>query len=131
MTREHRESVLVVDDEEPVLELLRAMLQDEYDVDTARNGEEALRHCSGKAYDAVIIDIALPGKYNGFQLAEEVGRVSPEAKTILITGLALDEEHTKRALAVADGLLAKPFDVAEITALLRKDLKLHRLPHGA
>ncbi|HUS59010.1 MAG TPA: response regulator [Planctomycetota bacterium] len=131
MMKEHRESVLVVDDEEPVLDLLKAMLQDEYDVDCAKDADEALRLVGGKEYDAVIADIALPGKLNGFELVEEISRVSPETKRILITGLALDEKSTKRAMAVADGLLAKPFDMYEITSLLRKDLRLERMPHGA
>lgn len=130
MTSEQKERILVVDDEEPVRALMAAMLRDEYDVDAAADAEEALERCREYEYPAVIVDIALPGRLNGFELVAEMRKVLPNAKVIMITGLALDNENMRRGTAVADGLLKKPFDVEEIKAMLRKDLKLEHLPHG-
>ncbi|HUU69463.1 MAG TPA: response regulator [Planctomycetota bacterium] len=129
-TNEQKERILVVDDEEPVLDLLDATLRDEYDVDCAKTAEEALERCRERQYPAIIIDIALPGELNGFELVDELHKLTPQSKLIMITGLALDDDAKRKALEVADALLTKPFDVEEIKALLKKDLRLEHLPHG-
>ena len=129
-TTERKDRILVVDDEQPVLDVLDAMLCDDYIVDTARDGAEALKLCRQHKYPAMIIDIALPGRLNGFELVDALREVAPDAKFIMITGLALNDADKQKALAVADALLMKPFDVDAIKALLRKDLRLAHMPHG-
>ena len=124
-----RERILVVDDDQPVLELVEAMLHEEYDVDLAAEGDSALELCKKHQYQAIILDIALPGR-NGFQLMGDLRERAPAAKIIMITGLSLSEEDRRKALEVADALLTKPFDVEEMKDLLRKDLRLEHLPHG-
>jgi len=127
---EPRERVLVVDDEEPVLDLFEAVLGDEYDVDRATTAEQALECCAEHRYPAIIIDIALPGELNGFELVDELRKQAPQSKLIMITGLALSDDAKRRAIEVSDALLTKPFDVEEVRALLKKDLRLEHLPHG-
>jgi len=130
-TTEPKERILVVDDEQPVLDLLEATLRDEYAVDSARDGSAALKLCEQNDYPAIVVDIALPGGLNGFELVDALREVAPDAKIIMITGLALSDADKQKALASADALLTKPFDVDEIRALLRKDLRLEHMPHGA
>jgi len=127
---EPKERVLVVDDEEPVLDLIEAVLCDEYDVDRATTAEQALNLCRQRQYPAIIIDIALPGELNGFQLVDQLHKLAPQTKLIMITGLALSEDAKRKALEVSDALLTKPFDVEEVKALLKKDLRLEHMPHG-
>ncbi len=117
------ESVLVVDDEQAVRNVLHAMLSDEYVIHLAEDGEEALKLLQDNQCVAVLVDIALPGRLDGFELAEEIRKLSPEIKVILMTGLMMSAENRDRAAVTADALLMKPFDVEELKTTLAELLK--------
>jgi len=113
--------ILVIDDDEDVRALLKAMLEEEFDVHLAVDGEEALNYCNTRTYIAVVIDIALPGPYNGFQLIEEVRKLDYTPSIILITGLALSPEVREKA-AEADAFIMKPFSIDEIIDVIHDAL---------
>jgi len=120
MAATEKDRILVLDDEAPVRDLLYAMLHDEYEVELAKEGQEAVEKCRTTSYAAILVDIALPGKLDGFQVVEQVRGICAEIRTILITGLALSPEARQRAAAVADALLIKPFDIEDVKSLLRR-----------
>jgi len=113
--------ILVIDDDEDVRALLKAMLEEEFDVDLAVDGQQALDFCNTNRYIAVVIDIALPGTYNGFQLVEEVRKLDYSPSIILITGLALEPEVRKKT-AEADAFIMKPFSIDEIIEVIHEAL---------
>jgi DNA-binding response OmpR family regulator len=88
-----RPRVLVVEDDPATREALRNVLENEgYDVDLAVDGERALTHLDERAYDSVILDIALP-KLSGTDVMEYIANTAPRvlASVVVVTGLDVSE----------------------------------------
>ncbi|HEY3118337.1 MAG TPA: ATP-binding protein, partial [Chloroflexota bacterium] len=102
--------ILAVDDQEPILMMVSAMLRPlGHTVDTATSGEAALEHLHSHAHDLVISDVGMGDGMNGWDLAEQVQLDFPGLPVLLATGwgAAIDPEEA-RAKGVA-GVIAKPF----------------------
>ena len=81
---ENRPQVLVVDDEEPILDLIRETLENSgYRVDTATNSRDALSKVEESSYDLAILDLLLPDM-NGFVLSQEIARVAPRLRNRIL-----------------------------------------------
>src|SRR6266436_6973744 len=81
-------SVLVVDDEEIMREVLETLLSaDGYRVDLAKTGEEGLEAYGRRAYDAVLLDVSMPGT-GGLRALEEFLKMDSEAVIVMITAYA-------------------------------------------
>jgi two-component system KDP operon response regulator KdpE len=110
--------VLVVDDEQQVLRLLRTALTERgYDVTTASSGEEALVALAKRAEDVVILDLVMPGM-SGLDVCRSV-REHSNVPVIVLS--AHGDEHDK-VLALdlgADDYLMKPFGMEELLARIR------------
>lgn len=63
--------VLVVEDNVSLLESIRQILTDEYEVDTADNGEDGLFMAQQSIYDIIILDVMLPG-IDGFEIVRKI-----------------------------------------------------------
>jgi CheY-like chemotaxis protein len=106
--------VLVVDDEEPIREILREALENAgHTVLTANDGREALRLYHAQQPDVVITDIVMPRR-SGIDLVLELSRLTPRPTVIAISGLtgkafldAAREAHVARTFV-------KPFDVTVV-----------------
>ena len=113
------ETVLVVEDEEPVRNIVERLLRAAgYTVLTAQHGQAALgavEHYS-KKIDLVLTDVAMP-KLGGRGLVEELTRVRPGIKALYMSGYADDAIVHHGVLEVGLHFIGKPFGVAE---LLRK-----------
>ena len=113
------ETVLVVEDEEPVRNIVERLLRAAgYTVLTAQHGQAALgavEHYS-KKIDLVLTDVAMP-KLGGRGLVEELTRVRPGIKALFMSGYADDAIVHHGVLEVGLHFIGKPFGVAE---LLRK-----------
>ena len=119
---EKRPIILVVDDEETMLKLLRVNLSlDGYDVITASNGVSALELLEERPPDLIILDIMMPG-LDGFQVLDII-RERCNVPVIMLT--ARGEVTTlKDALVLgADDYVRKPFSVLELTARIRAKLR--------
>lgn len=118
-------SVLVVDDEEDVVEVVSHFLEEEgYDVVTAYNGHEALEKASSDI-DIIVLDIMLPGP-DGYEICKKL-RSRVETETIPIIFLSAkteDEDQIKGLMIGADDYLTKPVSpqviVAHVKAVLRR-----------
>jgi putative nucleotidyltransferase with HDIG domain len=98
--------VLIVDDEEPIRELLARWVQSlNLQPSIAASADEAVAALSAQHYDLAIIDIMMPGK-NGLWLADELRRNHPDVAVVLSTGNAAMIDNT--APRIAD-LLIKPY----------------------
>jgi two-component system, NtrC family, sensor kinase len=116
--------ILVIDDEEPILHLLRETLEPRgYEVDVAPDGETGLRQLSGKKYDLMLCDWKMPG-LNGQQVYERVRATNPKfcERIIFITGDVVNEKTRKFLEQQNKVCLAKPFTLPEFHAAIRKVL---------
>jgi DNA-binding response OmpR family regulator len=117
--------ILVVDDEEPIRDLLRdALTTAGWEVDTAADSTEALKLVKSNLYDAAVLDFALPDM-DGFQLHRELRQMDAELarSTLFISGVAQTEERLDYYGADAAGFLPKPFNVWELVSRLERMLK--------
>lgn len=121
-----KKTVLVVDDEELMREILIDALSDEFNVLAASNGEEALAICEqcrdkGDAIDLVITDLIMP-KMRGDALAEKVREICPSLPIIFISGY--EREIQMRALLERGNVafLQKPFDIESLAFAVREAL---------
>ena len=125
-------AVLVVEDEQHLADGLRFNLEAEgYTVSTVGDGETALSLLvdQEKSYDALVLDVMLPGK-NGFAVASELRAAQRFIPILMLTARGRPEDVLRGFEAGADDYLAKPFDLsvllARIKALLRRREWFHR-----
>lgn len=118
--------VLVVEDEARLLKnLARALREEGYAVDTAEDGDDGLFKAQETDYDAILLDIMLPGK-DGWTVLEEL-RKTRKTPVLMLTAM---DAHTHRVRGLdtgADDYLVKPFDLPELLARVRA---LIRRAHG-
>jgi signal transduction histidine kinase/CheY-like chemotaxis protein len=113
-SRPNRKRILVVDDEKQLSGLIRDFLSDAgYLVDVANDGEEGSRILEAEMYDALILDIRMPRK-DGLEVLRDLREISPSIPTLVITGLATNEEVDQANLYGAEKVLRKPFQLDEL-----------------
>jgi DNA-binding NtrC family response regulator len=119
-------SVLVVDDEEIMRDVLETLLSSEgYRVDLAKTGEEGLDAYTKRAYDAVLLDVSMPG-IGGLRALEEFLKADPEAVVIMITAYATFDTAIAAWEKGAFGCIRKPFQNELISARVAAGVKQRR-----
>ncbi len=116
--------ILVVDDEEPLCEILQFNLEVEgYEVDTANSAEEALS-MNPERYSLILLDVMMGGM-SGFAMARQLKSRPETADIPIIFCTARDaEDDTVAGLNLgADDYIAKPFSVREVLARVRSVLR--------
>jgi len=108
--------VLVIDDEEPVRELLRTYLQD-HDVVACSEGKAGLAAHSESPFDYVILDICIQGSMNGFQIFDQLSAREPVPRVIFASGRFPDDVY-RGYLERAHGHLLKPYKFEALASLL-------------
>jgi two-component system OmpR family response regulator len=110
---------LIVEDELKMAALLRRGLVEEgYAADVARTGEDALRMARSTAYDAIVLDVMLPG-LDGFGVCRELRSSGVWTPILMLTALDDVLDRVAGLDAGADDYLTKPFSFAELLARLR------------
>jgi DNA-binding response OmpR family regulator len=119
-------TVLVVDDEEDVVEVVSHFLkEDGYNVLAAFDGEEALQKAAGSGPDLIVLDIMLPG-LDGYEVCKRLrSRIETERIPIIFLSAKSEEEDQIRGLMLgADDYLTKPVSpqviLAHVKAVLRR-----------
>ena len=113
-------SVMIVDDESAMREILKIMLRD-YKVIEASNGKEAVELYKKEKPDLVLMDIMMP-VMSGIDAVKEIKRIDPNAKIIAVTAY----ESTKGEKAIeagVDKILRKPFTRKELLKIVEEYLK--------
>ncbi|HVF27758.1 MAG TPA: response regulator transcription factor [Pyrinomonadaceae bacterium] len=125
-------AVLVVEDEKHLADGLRFNLEAEgYRVDTVGDGEIALAMLlqpGAQNYDAVILDVMLPGK-DGFEVASELRRAGQFVPVLMLTARGRPEDVLRGFESGADDYLPKPFELAILIARLRGLLRRREWMH--
>jgi two-component system KDP operon response regulator KdpE len=119
--------ILIVDDEASIRRALHmALFSLGFDIGEATNGEEAIEICRITRYEAVLLDINMPGK-GGIETCAELRRGMPRL-AILMLSVSEDQDRIVQALeAGADDYIVKPFHMRELTARIRAALRRARL----
>ncbi|MBT9329953.1 response regulator transcription factor [Paracidobacterium acidisoli] len=129
------EKILIVEDEAHLAQGLLFNLQAEgYEAQVENDGESALAALnSGEHYDAVLLDVMLPGK-SGFEVAAELRAQENFIPILLLTARSRPEDVVLGFESGADDYLPKPFDLsvllARLNGLLRR-MSWHAVPHAA
>jgi DNA-binding response OmpR family regulator len=111
--------LLVVEDDRMLLELIRrALIEDGFAVDVASDGEQAEPLAFMNDYDAIILDLVLPGK-SGLQLLQQMRREGRTTPTLILTGRRAKQDIVRGLDIGADDYLTKPFDLDELKARIR------------
>ena len=112
-----KEKVLLVDDDPEFIEVLSQRMEArEVEVDTATSGPEAVEKVSGTSYDAIILDLSMPGM-DGMETLKRLLKDKPDLQVILLTGYATLEKGIEAVKLGAMDFLEKP---AEIQKLMEK-----------
>ena len=110
---------LVVEDEVKMAALIRRGLVEEgYAADVARTGEEALWMARATPYDAIVLDIMLPGR-NGLEVCRSLRESGVWSPILMLTARDGVEDKVSGLDSGADDYLSKPFSFAELLARLR------------
>jgi len=110
---------LVVEDEPKMAALLRrGLVEDGYAADVAGTGEEALRMARAVPYDAIVLDVMLPG-LGGFDVCRQLRSSGVWSPVLLLTARDDVDDRVVGLDAGADDYLTKPFSFAELLARLR------------
>jgi len=111
--------ILLVEDERKVASFVaRALRENAYAVDVAESGEKALELARDFLYDAILLDVRLPG-LSGIEVCQRLRRTGVRTPILMLTARGLVEERVEGLDAGADDYLTKPFALAELQARLR------------
>jgi two-component system OmpR family response regulator len=110
---------LVVEDEVKMAALIRRGLEEEgYAADVARTGEEALWMARATPYDAIVLDLMLPGR-DGLEVCRELRESGVWTPILMLTARDGVEDRVNGLDSGSDDYLSKPFSFAELLARLR------------
>lgn len=110
--------LLVIEDEPDLLSsLAEALREDGYAVDEAPDGEDGLTKALHSDYDAIVLDVMLPGM-SGFALLERL-RVRKKTPVLMLTARNRTPDRVRGLDSGADDYLAKPYELPELLARIR------------
>jgi CheY-like chemotaxis protein len=113
------ETVLVVEDERVVRDVIIEMLHDQgYRTRHAADGPAGLRILSEESIDLLLTDIGLPGM-NGRQLADQARELRPDLKILFMTGYAENAANAEGFLQPGMDMITKPFDLGHLSQRVR------------
>ena len=117
-------AILVVDDDTRLRNALRRVLvANGFEVEVAGDGEEALAQLRARAFDAVVLDVMMPGR-DGIEICEELRAAGDDLPVLMLTARDAVRDRVAGLEAGADDYLVKPFAneelVARVRALLRR-----------
>ncbi|MHB9940599.1 DNA-binding response regulator [Clostridium sporogenes] len=126
MDKQHKERILIVEDEVKISRFLQLELQYEgYEIEQAYDGREGLDKALNEKYDLILLDIMLP-KLNGMEVCRRIRQISD----IPIIMLTAKDETTDIVMGLdtgADDYITKPFAIEELLARIRAALKRKKL----
>src|ERR1700726_1880715 len=127
MTMSRKGTIVVVDDEEIMREILETLLVREgYEVRLASSGEEGLELARAPPFDAALVDIMMPG-LDGIATLDELKRIDEDLAVIIITAYASVESAISAMKAGAFDYVTKPFKNDEVMVVVRNAMERRRL----
>jgi len=119
-------SVLIIDDEAEIRESLQTLLEMEgYEVETAATGTHGLNRIGQRAFDLILLDLALPDR-NGLDILADMHTQDPGLAVIMITAYGTVENAVKAMQSGAVNFIQKPWDNEKLLADVRAAVARHR-----
>ena len=121
--------ILVMDDEVFIQDVAREMLRKlGYEVEVAWDGSRALdlykqAKASGRPFDAVIMDLTIPGGVGGKEAVQKLREIDPAVKAIVSSGYSTDPIMADFSTYGFRGVVMKPYKIQELSTVLFKVLK--------
>src|SRR5258705_7477084 len=123
--------ILLVEDDRRIASFVAKGLREQsYAVDVVGNGDEAIYKLSINDYDAVILDVMIPGR-DGFQVCRDLRAAGVAVPVIMLTARDTVQDRITGLDSGADDYLIKPFAVTELLARLRALLRRGRIVRPA
>ena len=118
---EARKRALVVDDDDPIRAMLKNVVQrQDLDVDTARDGVEAIARIDEDGYSVILLDLMMP-KIDGFGVLEHMEAHHPEKLRCTIIASAVPESEVLKKFRIpVYRIHAKPFDMKQLIEDIRE-----------
>ncbi len=119
-----QETILLVDDEDLILNVGKALLENlGYEVIVAKGGEQAIEYVKkkGNQVDLVILDMVMP-KMDGGMTFDKIRELYPSVPFILSSGYSLDGQATRIMQKGCNGFLQKPFGLSDLSRKIRRIL---------
>ena len=117
------DSVLVVEDEQDIADLIKVNLQElSLKVDHSLSGEKALEMALAHNYSLVLLDVMLPG-ISGLDVCRQLRERKPEQAIIMLTARSSEIDRVVGLELGADDYMAKPFSVRELQARIRSQMR--------
>jgi DNA-binding NtrC family response regulator len=114
------EKILLVDDEKDFLEVMSERIEARgMDVTTADSAEKALKSVESGGFDAIILDLKMPGM-DGLETLKAIKQKNPDLQVILLTGHATVEKGIEAMKLGAMDFLEKPADLDKLTEIIKK-----------
>jgi two-component system phosphate regulon response regulator OmpR len=128
ISRRYEAQILVVDDDPRIRQMLTRYFEDEgYAVTGAADGVEMRLHLRQQTFDAILLDLVLPGGQDGLDLAREV-RMRSDIPIMMLTGRDDVVDRIVGLEVGADDYIAKPFHLREVHARLKSILRRRQAP---
>jgi DNA-binding NtrC family response regulator len=125
--RAEKASVLIVEDEPKMRRLLELQLAEEgFQARIAADAETGLQMLGKEPFDVVVTDLKLPGM-SGLEFLQAVKRVNADLPVVLMTAFGTVESAVDAMKAGASDYVLKPFSLAELVLVIRKELASHQL----
>ena len=121
-----KHKILIVDDEQSLVYVLKKLLEDEFIIDTASDGEEALSYIKQNEYFAVFLDIRIP-KINGMEILSHTRRLINKPNVIIMTAQNTMVNAIDAMKQGAYDYITKPFELDEILGIIEKIKKNENL----
>src|SRR6266480_304452 len=119
--------VLVIDDEEEIRESIEMLLTSEgLTVDTASNGEDGLKKIEENLFDAVLLDLMLPGK-SGMEVQRQIKRIDPTLPVIIITAIGAVETAVTATKEGSFDYITKPWNNEKLVVIVTNAIKQRQL----
>jgi two-component system, OmpR family, KDP operon response regulator KdpE len=116
-------SVLVTDDDADLRRVLRRTLDAlGFQVSESTNGEQAVRAAALRPFDAVLMDVNMPGM-GGIQACREIRKNAPRCQILMLTVRDREADKIEALDAGADDYITKPFSIPELAARLRSAVR--------
>ena len=124
---QEKKSILVVEDEAKLRRLVELQLADEgFQVQSAPDAESALQILNKETFDLLLTDFRLPGM-NGLDFLQAAKRIDAQMPVVIMTAYGSVESAVDAMKAGASDYVLKPFSLAELVLVIRKELDTNRL----
>ena len=124
-------SILVVEDSDPLRDLMCLILEEDgYHVESARNGQEGFELFTQKHFDMVFTDLMMP-VMDGCEMAEKIKNINNKIPIVLVTAWAMDYSECELRSRGIDHIVKKPYHDMQLLQLVREEIGAKERPISA